>query len=274
MNPADLPGPKPTFLLIGAPKAATTNIAFALSTHPDICLAYGKEVHYFSRPVIFAKGWEWYRSRFAHYKGEKAIGDASTSYSRTGLFPHVVDRILEYLPDVKILYSVRHPLERMESTYVEFMATKDQAHLYTSVNDAVRSNDSVVGTSMYWRHISEYRKRIPDDRIKIIWFEEYIVDPHPILADVCRFLGVNPMVQLQPNSVPKASRAGRLQRIEVLGRTDKPIDTVWERQTRQWVIDRIKDDAAKFLAWGGRPPDYWRLDPLENTRPSPPQAAP
>src|SRR5262245_53029682 len=109
---------KPNFFLIGAPKAATTSLALLLGKHPQICIAKGKEPHFFSDDHVFARGMSWYESLFAHGRTRPAIGDASTSYARSGIFPNTVHRIVEHAPNARIIYSVRHPIDRIESAYV------------------------------------------------------------------------------------------------------------------------------------------------------------
>jgi len=85
---------KPNFLLIGAQKSATTSISVMLSNHPDVVVVKGKEPHFFSENREYARGWEWYMSLFPHYNGERAIVDASTSYSRARAFPNTIYRVL------------------------------------------------------------------------------------------------------------------------------------------------------------------------------------
>jgi hypothetical protein len=81
---------KPNFLLIGAQKSATTSISVMLSHHPDVFVVKGKEPHFFSENRQYALGWDWYMSLFSGYNGERAIIDASTSYSRTKAFPNTI----------------------------------------------------------------------------------------------------------------------------------------------------------------------------------------
>jgi hypothetical protein len=90
-----------------------------LREHPDVAFARIKEPHFFSNPNQFALGWPWYRSLFDHRQLGQILGEASTSYSRIRSYPKVVRRIQRYLPDVKIIYMVRNPLDRIRSAYIE-----------------------------------------------------------------------------------------------------------------------------------------------------------
>ena len=258
---------KPNFLLIGAQKSATTSISVMLSHHPDVFVVKGKEPHFFSENRQYARGWDWYMSLFSGYNGERAIIDASTSYSRANAFPNTISRIIKHVPDVKILYSVRHPLDRMESAYAEWMSTPSFLFENTSINDMVRKKPNIIESSRYWKNISAYRKHFPDQRIKIIWFDKYVTNPDVVLADIFEFIGVDPSISIPYSHLPIASRKSRIENMKMSGRTTS-IDTTWNRSTRQWTIEQLGNDTRKCLEWCGKPADYWRIDPNDKTWPS------
>ncbi len=218
--------PKPNFLLIGAQKSATTSISVMLSHHPDVFVVKGKEPHFFSENRQYKRGWDWYMSLFSGYKGERAIIDASTSYSRTTDFPNTVLRVIKHVQDAKILYSARHPLDRMESADAEWMSTPSLLFENTSINDVVRKKQNIIESSLYWKNISAYRKHFPDQRIKIIWFDEYVSNPDVVLADTFEFINVAPSISTPYSHLPIASRENRIKKIKMSGRTT-PIDTKW-----------------------------------------------
>jgi hypothetical protein len=104
------------FLIIGAAKAATTTLSSMLTAHPQGIISSIKEPHFFAVDQVYANGWQWYQSLFNHASSAKAIGDASTSYSRLPHHPKTLSRIVEHLGrDVKIIFIVSHPIKRIES---------------------------------------------------------------------------------------------------------------------------------------------------------------
>jgi len=250
---------KPNFLFIGAQKSATTSISVMLSNHPDVVVVKGKEPHFFSENRQYARGWEWYMSLFSHYKGERAIVDASTSYSRAWAFPNTISRIIKHVPDAKILYSVRHPLDRMKSAYIEWMTTPGFQSIENSINKMVRSEPNIIESSRYWKNISIYRKYFSDHHIKIIWFDEYVADPDAVLEDIFKFMGVDPSIKIRYSHLAIASSESRIKKMKLSGRPPH-IDTTWNPTDRQWVIEQLGNDTRQFLEWCGRPTDYWRLD--------------
>src|SRR5262249_24261803 len=72
----DLPLRRPSFFLVGAPKAGTTSMNSYLALHPDIFMAT-KELHYFSGeafsdPPIEERDLFWYLSEFERGSNKKA----------------------------------------------------------------------------------------------------------------------------------------------------------------------------------------------------------
>jgi hypothetical protein len=247
---------KPNFFIIGAAKAATTSLSSMLSLHPQAGIVRGKEPHFFSYDQNFARGWAHYLQLYSHCAGKRAVGDASTSYSRIRYFPEVVGRIARHIPDAKIIYMVRHPLERMESAYIEHLCTPG-GQVFLSINDAVRRQPMIVDSSRYWEVFDAYRKRLGETRIKIVWFEDYVANPGAVFREVCRFLDIDDTVNPDFDRQELNSRANAEERLAALNRQNLKIDTEWDSQTKLYVLDLIRDDAWRFLTHFGRQSDIW-----------------
>jgi hypothetical protein len=247
---------KPNFFIIGAAKAATTSLSSMLSQHPEAGIVRGKEPHFFSIDQNFARGWEDYLQLYSHCAGKRAVGDASTSYSRIRYRPKTIDRIGRHIPNAKIIYMVRHPLRRMESAYIEHLCTPGD-HVFLSVNDAVRRLPMIVDSSRYWEVFEAYRSKFGEARIKIVWFEDYVANTEAVFKDICRFLGIDDAVRLDFGRQWFNSRANAQRRMAKLNRQHIKIDTEWDSATRQYVADLISDDNRRFLAHFGRPADLW-----------------
>lgn len=247
---------EPNFFIIGAAKAATTSLSSLLEGHPQAAIVRGKEPHFFSYDQRYQLGWQRYLELYQHCNGQKAIGDASTSYSRIRYHREVVDRIKRHVPHAKIIYMVRHPIKRMESAYVEHLCTP-RGGLFSSINDAVRRQPMILDSSRYWEVFDAYRQRFDEARIKIIWFEEYTADTAAAFQDVCRFLEIDDLVVPNLARERTNSRDDAGERMARHGRGDVAINTTWDEATRQWVIDQLRDDNTRFLAHFGKQRDYW-----------------
>lgn len=250
---------KPNFLIIGATKSATTSLSSLLKQHPDICIVKGKEPQFFSFDNQYNPGWEHYQSLYDHCKkSAMAFGDASTSYSRIRYHPNTIQRIKHHVPEVKNIYMVRQPLERMESAYIQHIeAAGIKGLMLTSISDAVTRQPMIVDSSRYWEVFDTYRQHSPEEHIKIVWFDEYINNRLSAYQDICHFLGVNDKFEFKSIRENANKRSTVLDRINNFGRNDTSIDTTWDPKIRQQVINTLRDDNLKFLQYFGKPVDYW-----------------
>jgi hypothetical protein len=111
-------GALPDFLIIGAEKAGTTFLYWALCQHPNVEPASEKELHFFDTRKWSNRGVGWYRSQFparAWRDGRGVLtGEASPYY----LFhPSSPLRASATVPDVKLVALFRNPVDRAYSAY-------------------------------------------------------------------------------------------------------------------------------------------------------------
>jgi hypothetical protein len=247
---------QPNFFIIGAAKAATTSLSSLLTTHPQAAIVQNKEANFFSYDQNYKLGWAKYLALYSHCRDQKAIGDASTSYSRIRYYKSTVERIKRHVPNARIIYMVRHPLKRMESAYVEHACSRG-CRVYASINEAVRQEPMIVDSSRYWEVFDAYRQKFDESRIKIVWFEEYIANTTAVFQEVCRFLEIDDSVVPDLQRELTNSRENAATRLARLGRFNVTLNTTWDEAARRWVIDQIRDDNCRFLDHFGRPRNYW-----------------
>src|SRR5262245_7209987 len=104
--------PGPNFLVIGAMKCGTSSLYQYLRSHPQVFMPNDPdEVNFFSRRDL--ERWsEWYRRLFAEAGSAVAIGERSTNYTKYPSIPDVPTRIARSIPDAKLIYLIRDPIER------------------------------------------------------------------------------------------------------------------------------------------------------------------
>ncbi len=173
----------PNFLLVGATKAATTWLYQRLNEHPEIYVPSLKEVNYFSRR--YDRGKEWYLSFFADVKAEKAIGELSPSYFTS---PETPTRIKTLNPDMRLIFMLRHPIERVYSHYCMELR-------YNTVSEDIErelSLDSIiVRESLYYQQIAKYIELFPRENLKFIIYDDIKTSPEKVLVDLYNFLEVD-----------------------------------------------------------------------------------
>lgn len=275
----------PNFIVIGSMKSGTTTLCHLLGQHPDVFMSYPKEPEFFCKKEIYARGWDWYQSLFANVKKEAAIGEGSTSYTKAPLFSKVPERIVKHLPHVRLIYIVRHPLERIESHWMHRVRHGDTR----SFKKMLQQYPNLVDTSRYWYQIQQYRKYFGDDQILVIFFDDLKINPEKVLHQCFSFLGVNSHVkpanpterlyvtrQFKVESdllkLVRASTAlsvaSRIVPVHLKNLLKKSLEIrvderpAWDKEMRQRIISEIDEDMRLFLNSFGKPDDFWDLNIL------------
>ena len=178
----------PNFLIIGAQKAGTTWLAKCLGEHPDVFIPEIKEIYYFDR--YYDKGLDWYEAYFEPWSGEKAIGEGTVGYIRSTTSPGRIYATLG--PDVKLIASLRHPVERAYSAYRMHLSRGEipyDMHFRTFVREDVRTN---LSQSTYTPQLERYLSYFARENLLVLIYEEIYQDAQKTLDDCARYLGVAP----------------------------------------------------------------------------------
>lgn len=109
---------KPDFIIIGAMKCATSSLHTQLAQQPGIFMTTPKEPNFFSDDGQFALGLSWYKNLFSDAQSGDICGESSTHYSKLPDYPQCIQRMSFYLPTVKLIYVMRHPIDRLVSHYI------------------------------------------------------------------------------------------------------------------------------------------------------------
>lgn len=202
-------GRMPNFLIIGAMKSGTTSFFNMLSRHPSIYVPYYKELQYFSRDHKHALGDKFYTDHFLEARDDQIIGEGSTCYSRWPHYPHAAKRIAERLPDVRLIYLMRHPVERAYSHYGHIMQDriirKDGPIL--TFEEILDDEKEIIDTSLYKIQIENYLALFKRSQMLFLTFDELISSPAALLHRTQVFLGVEP-IDLTMNGDTKDNQWG------------------------------------------------------------------
>lgn len=177
---------KVNFLVIGAARSATTSISNILGSHPDICFSNPKEPQFFSK-----SNWNQHLDEYHNLFKEEAklYGEGSTNYSKFPSFnKNIHSDIFEYNPKMKLIYIMRHPIDRMVSHY-KFALERGYAE--STIEDDLINNPIYLDTSKYYSQIMPYLEQFGQDHIKFVFFEEFAKNPNTIIDDIFQFLGLS-----------------------------------------------------------------------------------
>lgn len=183
----------PTFIVIGSMKCGTTSLYYQLDRHPEIEMSIQKETNFFIRRQDFEKGnyekgRDWYESRFRDRA--PARGECSPNYTKVHLFPGVAERMYKLIPNVRLIYMVRDPIERLISHYVQNRVQGLEKRPFSkAVTDAI--DNKYVLTSRYFWQLKPYLEVFSEDQILVRSLESLRDCPSEILSDLHSFLGVD-----------------------------------------------------------------------------------
>jgi hypothetical protein len=194
-EPGPLPGMRyPDFLVIGAMKSGTTSLYHYLRSHPEVYLPELKEVDFFTAEMNWDKGWKWYAKQFADAPAAaRAIGEASTSYTKYPRFDGIPERIARYLPDARLIYVVRHPIDRMRSHYQHNVALGEER---APIDVALLENPIYLECSSYALQLERYLEHFPCERILVFPSEDLRHERAATVGRVLEFLGVDPHIEI------------------------------------------------------------------------------
>jgi hypothetical protein len=193
----------PSFIIVGAMKCATSTLYEQLALQPGIFLPELKEPNYFSDNDVYQKGQQWYLSLFRAAPENSIWGEASTHYSKLPDYPKTIERMKKLLPNVKIIYMMRDPLERLVSHYVHQWTMNEMPH---PIDHSVNAFDELTNYSLYSMQITPYLKELGHENVLPVFFERFTENPSEELERICQFIGYqNPSNWVQELSVSNQS---------------------------------------------------------------------
>lgn len=206
----------PDFVVIGAMKAGTTSLAAYLGAHPDIFVTDPKEPRFFTHE--WDRGLDWYESLFEGSEGAKARGEASTDYTKAPQVVGAADRMAAVVPDVKLVYLVRNPVERIRSQYVHRAARFNESKIErASIDVTVRSKPIYLDWSRYAFQLEPYLERFGRDQLLVVASEHLRTERRETLAGIFEFLGVDPSAEIPTIHEERNRAAGKRRRPRALG---------------------------------------------------------
>jgi hypothetical protein len=189
------------FLVAGAQKGGTTALHAYLAGHPAICMARGKEVHFFDNEKRFRGGKPDYAAYHRHFAPKVAgqlLGETTPIYMYWYAAPR---RIWEYNPKMKLLIILRNPIERAHSHWnMERVRGKEPLSFAEAVRKEARRCRKAL--PLQHRLYSYVDRGFYSEQLRRLWFwfprEQTLVlrnealraDPAATLDRVWDFLGV------------------------------------------------------------------------------------
>ena len=202
--------------------------------------------------------------------------------------PNVTDRIAQHLPDAKIILIARHPIERIESHYVQLIENGEVVQTGDNKKDlkkAIRNVHKLLASSLYWDMVQDLRRHYKEENILVLFFDDLKKDPKSVLNQCCEFLGATPNVEVNNvnrvlNTREEKSTDGAILRklreykvfTDIKWMMPKPlvqaikplfkekigkVDIEWDESLKKEVFEKVSNDCKIFLKAYNKPEDYW-----------------
>lgn len=208
------------YLIVGGTtKAATTSLFSYLSDHPDICPASYKETRFFlssNYPLPskyrFNGDVEEYNLLFSDCQENQIRLESTPDYLYC---PSALDRIAEFLPNAKLIFSLREPISRIISWYrfaiqigrlPNSLSIDEYVDLLFEIADGKQNNDKpqesytdseengehaqfmqVLPQGRYAIYLKCYLDRIGNNRVHTVFYEDLSKHPLDVMMKLCNF---------------------------------------------------------------------------------------
>lgn len=178
--------------LCGFQKSGSSWLYKCFSEHPDIFVPDLDAIHLFSINYPNLDGD--LNKFFSPNNGERVLLDPTPSYVR---FPETADRIFQHNPKAKLMFTLRHPVERSYSHYWHHKRKRQVDFSFEDVLDYrgvgnVDLYDIWIRSSLYFEQLRPFFGVFPKDQIKVNLFDDLKADPAKYIKGIYSFLDVDP----------------------------------------------------------------------------------
>ena len=227
---------KPNLIIGGASKSGTTALYFYLRQHPGFNLPRKKELHFFSRDYLctavagpgdryvakeIPNSFQEYLSYFSTSNIGAVAVDISPSYL---FFYETASEIRSRLPDVKIIFILRNPVDKIFSQYMHLVGSGRETLPFEEAL-GIENERKTNGYSDIWRYresgfysiaLRHYIEVFGAANIGIFFFDDFLNDWRKVLKRICKFAGADEDYQFRQIDVinrsgrPRSSLVGKL----------------------------------------------------------------
>lgn len=273
----------PNLIVIGAQKCGTSGLHYYLSLHPEVSMSTPKELNFFIAERNWPRGPEWYSRHFD--PTARTRGEASPNYTAFPQHMGVPERMASVVPDARLVYIVRDPVERIISHWVHNYAKRREKG--TISETLLHPNTSYVSRSRYFNQLQRYFEHFDESQILLLEQQDLRDDRAGTLRHLFEFVGVDPSFEHPKfeqvrHSTARKKRATRLgMRVQRASKSrigsriprrawlaadmalplSKPIERPPEihEALGTEVLEVLHEDADKLRQWSGRGLEHWSV---------------
>jgi len=232
-------------------KAGTTTLYRDLMTHPRVYFPLDKEPNNLCDDAVLTDhGRAAYAAHFRRARPDQLCAEASTAYTKIPVYTGAAERARRLLgPGLRAIYLVRDPVARIVSQHHHEL-TVGRLEVIPDINEAVRRTPRYLDYSRYAMQVRPWIEAFGAMNVRIVPFEQYVRDRRGRVAELERFLGLDPrpdLVEAERVFNAADSKPGRTGRLAWLTHSG-----VYRTLVRPFVGQELRDRVRRALH--GRPP--------------------
>jgi hypothetical protein len=223
----------PTFICIGAQRAGTTWLYHCLKEHPDIYMPSHKELRFFN--YNYSDGLDTYLENFSNASNEKVRGEITPDYYRQ---EYALLRIKKHIPDIKLIFIIRNPIERAFSQYELYCGTE---YKEMSFEETYKNQNDLIEWGKYGKNLEFIYQHFPKTNVLVLNYDLLKGNPEAFLKQVFVFLQVDD--GFKPDNLTKTYNKviyPKLQRVLKSIGLQVLIDYVKKGQIGEWIRNQQK----------------------------------
>lgn len=200
---------RPTWFIVGAPKAGTAAWYTYLKAHPQVYLPAAREVHHFADDLLppghRMRDQRFVQSLYREAKPHQSVGQVGIFYMYSDV---AARRIHAFDPKAKIIAMIRNPVDLMYSLHGQLLYNGEEdlvdfaeALLAESDRAAGRRPVPPSGTLNKFRYreiakmaaqLERYFALFPRDQIQVVVYDDIASDTRATFEKTLDFLGLPP----------------------------------------------------------------------------------
>lgn len=176
----------PAFLVGGPPRTGTSWLHEVLMPHARLPVL-SKETRFFD--LHYERGLDWYLDHFPEAENGRPAGEVAPTYFASA---QARERIARTMPQAKLIFIFRHPVQRLVSLY---RLKRAYGMVGWDFERELERDPELIGSSRYAAHLLEWQKRFSAEQIQVNLYEDLRHDPQSFVNRIADFLDM-PRFQL------------------------------------------------------------------------------
>lgn len=238
----------PTFFIVGAMKCGTSTLYSQLSNVEGIFLPSLKEPNYFNDDNKYHTENDWYKRLFDGASVDDIVGEASTHYTKLPTYPNTIPRLKEFNPDSKIVYLMRHPVDRLISHYIHEWSLKNTDF---PIDEEVIKKSKYIDYGLYDFQVTPYIDAFGPANVLPVFLERMIKGPEQEFSRILQHIGYKGEAVWNHSLEPANVSAERIRKFP--GYNLLINSTIATKIRRSLIPHAIRDEVKNWFSISARP---------------------